>query len=208
MKNECNKLHEPSYTKTCCLRHLLEMSKYAEMQTKIKKYSKLLLITLNHAYRDNSFNFKQLKLEILLFLLEVISKYISHFYMIKKYHYSKLLGLVAHKAFEQTAFKTNPEVIIRICAINNDIACMYESKKKYIKAYKYIFYTMQFIGKTNSIDKAICLNNLIKIGMLANKKKEMYKYIEDLDKCLKEQMNIAKQISIKETISNKSLKSI
>lgn len=44
--------------------------------------------------------------------------------------------------------------------------------------------------------------------MLANKKKEMYKYIEDLDKCLKEQMNIAKQISIKETISNKSLKSI
>ena len=83
MKNECNKLHEPNYTQTCCLRHLLEMAKYAEMQTKIKKYSKLLLITLNHAYRDNAFNFKQLKLDLLLNLLEVISKYISHFYMIK-----------------------------------------------------------------------------------------------------------------------------
>ena len=85
MKNECNKIHVPCYTKACCLRHLLEMSKYAEMQTKIKKYSKLLLITLNHAYKNNSFNFKQLKLDLLLNLFEVISKYISHFFMIKKY---------------------------------------------------------------------------------------------------------------------------
>ena len=46
MKNECGKLHIPNYSVSCCLRHLLEMAKYAEMQTQIKKYSKLLLITV------------------------------------------------------------------------------------------------------------------------------------------------------------------
>ena len=49
MKNECGKLHIPNYSVSCCLRHLLEMAKYAEMQTKIKKYSNrhVSLVPLN-----------------------------------------------------------------------------------------------------------------------------------------------------------------
>ena len=80
MKNECGQIHSPNYLTTCCIRHLLEMSKYAEMQTQTKKYSKLLLTTLNHAYKENTIAFKSMKLDLIKLLLEVLSKYISHFF--------------------------------------------------------------------------------------------------------------------------------
>ena len=102
MKNECGKLHIPNYSVSCCLRHLLEMAKYAEMQTQIKKYSKLLLITLNHSYRENSLNIQSMKLDLVLLLLDVLSNYISHFFLINKFEYSKLLCIIAIKAIRET----------------------------------------------------------------------------------------------------------
>ena len=105
MKNECGKYHYPSFSKTCCLRHLLEMSHYAQKLTLTKKYSKLLLTTLNHVYKEKAFNFAEMKLDLLLLLLDVISKFMGHFYMVQKYEYSKLLGIIATKALKETEDK-------------------------------------------------------------------------------------------------------
>ena len=41
-------INSPNYLTTCCVQDLLKMSKFTEMKTQIKKYSKLLLTTLIH----------------------------------------------------------------------------------------------------------------------------------------------------------------
>ena len=202
MKNECGKLHIPNYSVSCCLRHLLEMSKYAEMQTQIKKYSKLLLITLNHSYRENSLNFQSMKLDLVLLLLDVLSKYISHFFLINKFEYSKLLCIIAIKTIRETVYKTNPEIILRENAINNNIACLYESKGKYTKAYKYISYNKKYIATSSHIDNAILFNNLIRIALKANKTNDINEYIEQMKNCLFIEMKRSKETMMKQTSNN------
>ena len=44
----CGQINFPNYLTTCCVQDLLKMSKFTEMKTQIKKYSKLLLTTLIH----------------------------------------------------------------------------------------------------------------------------------------------------------------
>ena len=202
MKNECGKLHIPNYSVSCCLRHLLEMAKYAEMQTQIKKYSKLLLITLNHSYRENSLNIQSMKLDLVLLLLDVLSNYISHFFLINKFEYSKLLCIIAIKAIRETVYKTNPEIILRENAINNNIACLYESKGKYNKAYKYISYNKKYIGTSSHIDNAILFNNLIRIALKANKTNDINEYIEQMKNCLVIEMKRSKEAMMKQTSNN------
>ena len=202
MKNECGQIHSPNYLTTCCIRHLLEMSKYAEMQTQTKKYSKLLLTTLNHAYKENTIAFKSMKLDLIKLLLEVLSKYISHFFINKRYDYSKLLALIATKAIKETAFKDNPEIIIRECAINNNISCIYESKEKYNKAYKYISINKKYIDSTSNLDKIILYNNIIRIAFKGNKINEIKGYINNLKWCLLNEIKKTKENNMKQVIND------
>ena len=51
----------------------------------------------------------------------------------------------------------------RECPINNDILYIYESKKKYNKAYKYVSINKKYIDSTSNIDKIILYNNIIRI---------------------------------------------
>ena len=202
MKNECGKYHYPSFSKTCCLRHLLEMSHYAQKLTLTKKYSKLLLTTLNHVYKEKAFNFAEMKLDLLLLLLDVISKFMGHFYMVQKYEYSKLLGIIATKALKETDYKQHPEIIIRECAINNNISCLYEAKEKYSQAYKYICYNKKYIEYNNDFDNAVFYNNLIRICLKNKNVNEVKLYVDNFRKCLDNAITLLNNIRIKKAFEN------
>ena len=202
MKNECGKYHYPSFSKTCCLRHLLEMSHLAQKLTLTKKYSKLLLTTLNHVYKEKAFNFSEMKLDLLLLLLDVISKFMGHFYMVQKYEYSKILGIIATKALKETDYKQHPEIIIRECAINNNISCLYEAKEKYSQAYKYICYNKKYIEYNNDFDNAVFYNNLIRICLKNNNVNEVKLYVDSFKKCLDNAITLLNNIRIKKAFEN------
>ena len=202
MKNECGKIHFPSFSKTCCLRHLLEMSNFSQKQTLTKKYTKLLLLTLNHSHKENLFNFSEIKLDLLIFFLDVICKYMGHFYMVQKYEYTKLLGIIATKALKETDYKQHPEIILRECAINNNIACLYEAKKKYNQAYKYLSNNKKYIEINNDFDNAVLYNNLIRLCFKSKKLNEVTSYIVNLRVCLQNAIIKMKNIQIYKAFEN------
>ena len=204
MKNECGKIHYPNFSKTCCLRHLLSMAQFAQNQTLTKKYSNLLLTTLNHAYKENAFNFGDMQLDLLILLLDVLSQFMGHFYMVQKYNYTKFLGLLAIKALKETDYKQHPEIMIRECAINNNIACLYETKENYKQAYKYICNNKKYIDNNNDFDNAIFYNNLIRICIKNKKVNEVKTYLDCYKKSLNNAISLLKNMGIKHAFENEN----
>jgi len=84
MKTDCGNTHKPDYSKACCIKFLIEMSDLSQNSTLYHKYSKLLLLTLNHADKNNSLNFENMKLDILNSFLDVLTRNMAHFYFLSK----------------------------------------------------------------------------------------------------------------------------
>ena len=112
------------------------------------------------------------------------------------------MALIAIKAIKETAFKDNPEIIIRECAINNNISCIYESKEKYNKAYKYISINKKYIDSTSNLDKIILYNNIIRIAFKGNKINEIKGYINNLKWCLLNEIKKTKENNMKQVIND------
>jgi hypothetical protein len=87
MINDCDKTPSlPSYTKSCCMKHLLMLNEHAESQLLLQKYSTFLLKTLNHYYKLNQIYFDGFKLDVMKMFLEIISKYSAKYYFNCKRH--------------------------------------------------------------------------------------------------------------------------
>ncbi len=84
MKIDCGNNHKPDYSKACCVKFLIEMSKSSQNSTLNHKFSKLILLTLNHSDKNNSLNFDSFKLDILNSFLDVLTQNMSHFYFLSK----------------------------------------------------------------------------------------------------------------------------
>ena len=57
MLQDCNKVHIPSFTETCCLTHIIEMEDYANDHFLSSKYTKFFLKEILTAYKDNKLTF-------------------------------------------------------------------------------------------------------------------------------------------------------
>lgn len=84
MKTDCENTHKADYSKACCIKFLIEMSEHSQNSTLYHKFSKLLLLTLNHADKNNSLIFENFKLDILNSFLDMLTKNMSHFYFLSK----------------------------------------------------------------------------------------------------------------------------
>jgi len=87
MKTDCGNIHKPDYSKACCIKFLIEMNELSDNCTLYHKFSKLLLLTLNHSDKNNNLNFENLKLDMLNSFLNVLTKNMSHFYFLSNYVY-------------------------------------------------------------------------------------------------------------------------
>lgn len=194
MLQHCNRIHTENYNESCCLQHLIEMNEYAELKTLHDRYARLLMKTLNHSYKLNEISFRQLNLTYVRSFLDIMTKYIAHFYFLNKFDYSKLLVKIALKATDDTPYKDHPEIIMRTSAVFNNIACIYESIKSYEKALRYLNYNKKISMPTH--DKLIFLNNLIRINLKLNRKNEAEEILKnfafifkDVIKTMKKEMH-------------------
>ena len=53
MLQDCNKVHIPSFTETCCLTHTIEMEDYANDHFLSSQYTKFFIKEILTAYKDN-----------------------------------------------------------------------------------------------------------------------------------------------------------
>jgi hypothetical protein len=126
MQNECNQRHIPNFETSCCYKHLILMRDHADKSLLYSKYAKLVLLTLNRAYKENALSFETVKLEMIKVILEIICKAISHFYYLKKLDYVKVLTRIGIKACEDTPFKDHPDIHVRLASLLNNLSCAYE----------------------------------------------------------------------------------
>ncbi len=84
MINDCKKLHEINYTLSCCYKHLILIHDHSETHMLISKYSSLFLKTMNHYFKLNKLDIENIKFEILINILNIITRINSHFYFISK----------------------------------------------------------------------------------------------------------------------------
>jgi hypothetical protein len=163
---ECGKRHIINYNDFCCLQHLIEMNFLAESQTLGHKFGKSMLKCLNHHFRTKKLNFESLKLDTAKHFLDIVTKYSSHFYFLNKFDYSKILVRIGLKAAEETSFKEHSEIILRKCAIYNNVACVYEKTGAYSKAIKYCKVYLKYAN--SRYDKLVVLNNMARIYVKIN----------------------------------------
>jgi hypothetical protein len=125
LSNECNRNHLPSYETTCCLKQLLIMNEWAENQMMISKYSNLFFKTLNHFFKRDKLDYENMKLDLLKLFLQVITKFVTFYFNLEKWEYSKILIKIGLKACEINAFCQHPDIILRKIAILSNLSCIY-----------------------------------------------------------------------------------
>ncbi len=84
MKTDCGNNHKPDYSKSCCVKSLLELSELSENSTLYHKFAKLFLSAVNHANKNDSLDFYNFKIEMLNSFLDVMTKNMSHFFFLSK----------------------------------------------------------------------------------------------------------------------------
>jgi hypothetical protein len=157
MLNECEKEHSNG----CCLFNLLIMSEQYSNQMIENKYATILLRTLNHHYNNKTLNLEDMRLELLLYFLDVINKYSSHYFFNNRLNYAKLLLRIALGALEVSRYKDNIEVMQRKIALFINISAILEKEHNYKKAEKYLRIALNCCSY--HLDKAIIFNNLSKL---------------------------------------------
>ena len=162
MQQDCQKEYIPNYNNLCCLKHLIILNNLSEMRLLDSTFGKFLIKNLNNIDKNNKLILsKEINLENSINFLNILSKYISHYYFLGKNTFSKFLCKIAFKFSENLIFREHPDIIIRISSIKNNIACIYEYEKKYDKSITNLSYCEKYL--TNNLEKLIYYSNLIRI---------------------------------------------
>ncbi len=162
MQQDCQKEYIPNYNNLCCLKHLIILNNLSEMRLLDSTFGKFLIKNLNNFDKNNKLILsKEINLENSINFLNILSKYISHYYFLGKNTFSKFLCKIAFKFSENLIFREHPDIIIRISSIKNNIACIYEYEKKYEKSITNLSYCEKYL--TNNLEKLIYYSNLIRI---------------------------------------------
>ena len=162
MIQDCQNKFIPNYKKTCCLKHLIILNNISEINLLDHKYGKFLLKTLNHYYKEKSENLSnEINLDNSLKFLNIITKYISHYYFLDKIAFAKFLCKFGIKFTDSSLFREHPDMIIRLYAIRNNLASIHEKEKKYEKSLNELDLCKKYLN--SNYDKIVFYNNYIRI---------------------------------------------
>jgi hypothetical protein len=126
MKIDCGAIHKPDYTKSCCIRFLIEMTEFSNNANLFHKFANIFLTNINHSFKSNLLSFGNYKFDILSNLLNCLTKLITYYYFINKYDYAKTVAKIAIKACMDSSYREHPEVKSKYCAILLNVAAIYE----------------------------------------------------------------------------------
>ena len=190
MNQDCQNKYIPNYKKACCLKHLIILNNISEINLLDHKYGKFLLKTLNHYYKEKSENLSnEINLDNSLKFLNIITKYISHYYFLDKIAFAKFLCKFGIKFTDSSLFREHPDMIIRLYAIRNNLASIHEKEKKYEKSLNELDLCKKYLN--SNYDKIVFYNNYIRIFIKLKKKdnSQINSYFNSWKECLIEEMN-------------------
>lgn len=178
MLQDCNKVHIPSFTETCCLTHIIEMEDYANDHFLSSKYTKFFLKEILTAYKDNKLSFATYNKDTISKLMKILIKQLTHFFITNKFRFAKLMVNIALDIHQRSLFKSHPEIVANTSAVYNNVACIYERTGAYDKALKYFNHYKKFANTIT--DQLIYYNNVLKVIIKLNKVNEIDDSIEKL----------------------------
>ena len=190
MIQDCQNKYIPNYKKACCLKHLIILNNISEINLLDHKFGKFLLKTLNYYYKEKSDKLSnEINLDNSLKFLNIITKYISHYYFLEKLAFSKFLCKFGIKFTDTSLFREHPDIIIRLYAIRNNLASIHEKEKKYEKSLNELDLCKKYLN--SNYDKIVFYNNYIRIFIKLKKKdnSQINSYLNSWKECLIEEMN-------------------
>ena len=194
----------------CCLNHLLIMNRISEEYFLSYEFGKFLLkimknifekeknIIKNNAKLNSDYIYKDLIL--------MISKHISHFYLISKIKFAKYLCKIIFNFYNKQEY-SNKKKLKDIISFKNNLSCIYHKEKRYDKAFNIIKDTFDSNNNnSNNNDYLIFLNNYINLFIKSKKKitKEFINKINLLKTIIKQKISQISRIH-ENNISNKHL---
>ena len=109
MIQDCQNKYIPNYKKACCLKHLIILNNISEINLLDHKFGKFLLKTLNYYYKEKSDKLSnEINLDNSLKFLNIITKYISHYYFLDKIAFAKFLCKFGIKFTDSNLYKEHP----------------------------------------------------------------------------------------------------
>ena len=112
MNQDCQNKYIPNYKKACCLKHLIILNNISEINLLDHKYGKFLLKTLNYYYKEKSEKLSnEINLDNCLKFLNIITKYISHYYFLEKLAFAKFLCKFGIKFTDSSLFREHPDIL-------------------------------------------------------------------------------------------------
>ena len=175
MLQDCNKVHIPSFTETCCLTHIIEMEDYANDHFLSSKYTKFFIKEILTAYKDNKLTFATYNKDTISKLMKILIKQLTHFFITNKFRFAKLMVNIALDIHQRSLFKSHPEIVANTSAVYNNVACIYERTGAYDKALKYFNHYKKFANTIT--DQLIYYNNALKVIIKLNK-------VNEIDDCI------------------------
>ena len=161
MIQDCKAILIPNLKVSCCLKHIVEMNEICERRMISHKYYKFLVKSLHKFNQTNTFFTTDINLPTSISFMSILSKAMCHFFSLGKFSFSKFLAKIAIKFSEVSLYREHPEIMIRTCAIKNNLSCLYEKEKKYQKSVDTLNQVKKYL--ISNIDKIIFFNNYIKI---------------------------------------------
>ena len=79
---DCKKYHGINYSSSCCYKHLILMHDHSETHMLINKFANLFLKTMNHHFKQNRLEIESMSFDLLINILNIVTKINSHFYFI------------------------------------------------------------------------------------------------------------------------------
>ena len=190
MIQDCQKQYLPNFKRSCCLKHLIILNSVSEINLLEHNYGKFLLKTLNNLYKEKSEKlFIEINLENSVKFLNIITKYISHYYFLEKLAFSKFLCKFGIKFTDSSLYREHPDMILRLYAIRNNLASIHEKEKKYEKSLNELDLCKKYLN--SNYDKIIFYNNYIRVyNQIKNKNVSQIKsYLNLWKECIIEEIN-------------------
>ena len=204
MIQDCQKQYLPNFKRSCCLKHLIILNSISEINLLEHKYGKFLLKTLNNLYKEKSEKlFIEINLENSVKFLNIITKYISHYYFLEKLAFSKFLCKFGIKFTDSSLYREHPDMILRLYAIRNNLASIHEKEKKYEKSLNELDLCKKYLN--SNYDKIIFYNNYIRVyNQIKNKNISQIKsYLNLWKECIIEEINNMKNKNLFYSDNNK-----
>ena len=204
MLQDCNKIHIPSFTETCCLTHLIEMNEYANAHFLSTKYTKFFLKELLPRYKSEKLDFASYNKETTNKLMKILLHQLCHFFCMNKFRFAKLMVNIALDFHYKSVFRSHPEIIVNTAAVYNNVACIYERTGVNDKAFKYFSHFFKYA--VTPIDKLIYYNNTLKVLMKMNRVAEIDDLVEKFRALLFEEVEKAKKENLIALAQNEQIK--